>query len=93
MIPVGNEKQMVRFKLGEVFNRYFGKSIPTIVPAEDGEYVKLHEVERLQEELTKCYRDNEKYEEVIRECFAVLRNNRDEEIKNFVIKMKLQEAL
>ncbi len=84
---------MIRFKLGEVFNRYFGKYVPTIVPSEDGEYVKLHEVERLQEELTKCYRENEKNETVIRECFAVLRNNRDADMQNFVMKMKLQETI
>ncbi len=44
-----------RFKLGTFYNRFFCKNVPAIVEDENGEYVKLRELERVQEELEKAY--------------------------------------
>jgi len=47
--------EIPRYKIGKEFNSFFGQFVPTMIHDEKGDFVKYHELERVQKELEKCY--------------------------------------
>ena len=57
--------EIPRFKLGKEYSQYFNKFVPAMELCEDGDFVKYHELERLQEELENVIAEKEKIIEEI----------------------------
>jgi len=59
--------EIPRFKLGQEYNQYFYKFVPAMELSEDGNFVKYHELQRVQEELEKCYAEIERLRNGVQE--------------------------